>query len=115
MKFRKLISNLALPTIVVAAAIIASSCRPMVTPQQLEELKELRAKEKSLTEQIQTQKDDISKIKTEIGSRESELKDCTEKSDFVKQKLSQWPNVWPDWPPEPPAAPPVEPEKKKKK
>ncbi|MFH1050051.1 MAG: hypothetical protein V1779_03860 [bacterium] len=114
MKFRKLISNSALPVIAVCTMIIASSCRPMVTPQQLEELKDLRAKEKSLTEQIQTQKDDIGKIKTEIGSRESELKDCTDKSDFVKQKLSQWPNVWPDWPPEPPPVP-VEPEKKKKK
>jgi peptidoglycan hydrolase CwlO-like protein len=114
MNYRKLISNLALPSIVVGTMIIASSCRPMVTPQQLEELKELRAKEKSLTEQIQAQKDDISKIKPEISSRESELKDCTEKSDFVKQKLAQWPNIWPDWPPEPPAAP-VVPEKKKKK
>jgi len=115
MKFPKLISNMALPAIFAGAAIIASSCRPMVTPQQLEELKELRAKEKSLTEQIQTQKDDISKIKTEIGSRESELKECTDKADFVKQKLSQWPNSWPDWPPQEPPAPPVEPEKKKKK
>jgi len=109
MKFQRLISGLALPTIVIGVALMASSCRPMLTPEQLQELKDLRAKEKSLTEQIQVKKGEIKKIKGEIGARESELKNCTEKSDFVKQKLSQWPNVWPDWQPEPP--PQEEPEK----
>ena len=109
MKFQRLISGLALPTIVIGIVLLASSCRPMLTPEQLQELKELRAKEKSLTEQIQNKKGEIKKIKGEISARESELKNCTEKSDFVKQKLSQWPNVWPDWHPEPP--PQEEPEK----
>jgi peptidoglycan hydrolase CwlO-like protein len=103
MKIRRLISGLALPAIIIGAALFASSCRPMVTPEQLQELKDLRAKEKSLTEQIQDKKSEVSKIKSEISARQSELKKCNDESDFVKQKLSQWPNVWPDWQPEPPA------------
>lgn len=107
MKFQKVISGLALPSIVIAAAVFAGSCRPMVTPEQLQELKDLRAKEKSVTEQIEVKKADVAKIKNEISARETELNKCTEESNFVKDKLASWPNVWPDWSPAPP--PPVEP------
>jgi peptidoglycan hydrolase CwlO-like protein len=102
MKIQRLISGIALPTLVIGAVLFASSCRPMVTPEQLQDLKDLRAKEKSLTEQIQDKKNEVKKIKSEISARQTELKKCNEDSDFVKQKLSQWPNVWPDWQPTPP-------------
>ena len=102
MKIQRLISGIALPSLIIGAVLFASSCRSMVTPEQLQELKDLRAKEKSLTEQIQTKKSEVKKIKSEINARQTELKKCNEDSDFVKQKLSQWPNVWPDWQPEPP-------------
>lgn len=117
MKLQRIISGLALPSIAVGAVIIMSSCRPMVTPEQLQELKELRAKEKSVTEQIQAKKGEISKVKTEISSREAELKKCNDETDFVKEKLNTWPNSWPDWSPEPPKVeePVVDPKQKKKK
>jgi septal ring factor EnvC (AmiA/AmiB activator) len=102
MNFKKYIASFILPAVIVSVILLASSCRPMITPEQLQELKEIRAKEKSLTEQINSQKSDIKKIEGEIKARESELKDCNEKTDFVKQKLSQWPNSWPDWQPEQP-------------
>jgi peptidoglycan hydrolase CwlO-like protein len=116
MKLQRIISGLALPTIAIGALIIMSSCRPMVTPEQLQELKELRAKEKSVTEQIQAKKNDIGKVKTEISSREAELKKCNDESNIVKEKLNSWPNSWPDWSPEPPKVeePVVDPKKKKK-
>ncbi len=100
MKFQRVISGIALPSFIVGLAIIVSSCRPMVTQDQLKELKELRQQERSLTEQINTQKSDIKKINNEIGARKSELKKCNDQSEFVKQKLSLWPNSWPDWKPE---------------
>jgi len=101
MNLKRFISRYAIPILIVGIVVLLSSCRPMITPEQLQELKDLRAKEKSLTEQINAKKGDISKIKSEISSRETELKDCNEKSDFIKQKLSMWPNVWPDWSPQP--------------
>ena len=116
MKLQRIISGLALPSIAIGAVILMSSCRPMVTPEQLQELKELRAKEKSVTEQIQAKKNDISKVKTEISARESELKKCNDEADFVKEKLNSWPN-WPDWSPEPPKVEEpvvIDPKKKKK-
>ena len=100
MKFQRVISGLALPSFIVGLAIIVSSCRPMVTQEQLKELKELRQQERSLTEQINTQKAENKKIKNEIDARKGELKKCNDNSEFVKQKLSQWPNSWPDWKPE---------------
>lgn len=100
MKFQSVISGLALPSIIVGVAIIISSCRPMVTQDQLKELKELRQHERSLTEQINDQKSDIKKINNEINARKNELKKCNDKSEFVNQKLSLWPNSWPDWKPE---------------
>jgi peptidoglycan hydrolase CwlO-like protein len=116
MKFQRIISCIALPSLIVGAVLMASSCRSLITPEQLQELKDLRAKEKSLTEQIQDKKNEVSKIKSEISARQSELKKCNDESDFIKQKLAQWPNVWPDWQPEPPQPEtPVVPEKKKKK
>ena len=107
MNLRRVFSRYGLPAIAVGTMIFVSSCRPMITPQQLQELTDLRTQEKSLTEQIQNKKGEITKIKGEISSREAELKKCTEESDFVKQKLSSWPNSWPDWQPEQPAEEPI--------
>ncbi len=100
MTFKRSVSRFLIPSLIVGVFLLLNSCRPMITPEQLQELKDLRAKEKSLTEQINSKKGDINKIKSEISSREAEFKDCSEKSDFVKQKLSMWPNVWPDWNPQ---------------
>ena len=53
-------------------------------------------KEKSLNESIQKKKDEKSRLMKEMDSRKAELKDCTDKKNFVQQKLQQWPNVWPE-------------------
>ncbi len=100
MNFRKIGKALGIPTAAIGIALLASSCRPMVTPEQLQTLKSQREQKASLTEQIAAQKKEASKIKSEIGARKAELKKCQEDSDFIKQKLSQWPNVWPDYNPQ---------------
>ncbi len=99
MKIKKLITQLALPSLALGAIMLANSCRPMVTPEQMQELKELRQKKKSLNEQISENKNEKSKLKSEIDARERELRDCSDKAEFVKKKLANWPNVWPNWNP----------------
>lgn len=84
-----------LSILVVAASIVFSSCSNKITEEQLSQLKELRQKERSLTEAIQKKKDEKSRLEKEVNARKAELKDCNEKTKFVEGKLQQWPNVWP--------------------
>ena len=99
MKFRKILSGFGLTSIIVASAMYISSCTPMITEEQKLQLKELRNKERSLTESIARKKSEKSKIEAELNSRKSELKKCQDENDFIKQKLAAWPNCWPDWKP----------------
>ena len=71
----------------------------MITEEQLKEMRDLRAKEKNLTEQISKKQEEKSRIQSEINSRNSELKKCTDDKAYIESKLSQWPNVWPDYTP----------------
>lgn len=58
------------------------------------QLQELRKRESQLNMQISNKQQDINKIQNEINARKSELSNCEKDREFVKQKLSQWPNVW---------------------
>lgn len=99
MRFKKILATAGIGALLLTSSMSFTSCTSKITEEQLAMLQELRKKEKSLNVEISGKQAEISKIESEISSRKSELKDCTDKADFVKQKLSQWPNVWPDYTP----------------
>lgn len=75
-----------------------SSCVSKITQDQLMQLKDLRAKERSLSESITKKQNEKSNLQREIEARRAELKKCNEDTKFVSDKLKQWPNVWPNLP-----------------
>jgi len=79
--------------------ISLTSCTSMITEEQLAQLQDLRKKERQLTADISVKNSEISKIEPELNARKIELTDCNKDKDFIQQKLSQWPNVWPDYTP----------------
>jgi peptidoglycan hydrolase CwlO-like protein len=96
MKFKKLISVFGLSSILVLSSSLLTNCTSKITEEQLMQLQELRKRESQLNMQISNKQQDINKIQNEINARKNELNDCEKDREFVKQKLSQWPNVWPD-------------------
>lgn len=78
---------------------IAIGCKSMITEEQLKEMRDLRTKERNLTEQIKQKQDEKVRIQTEMNSRNAELKKCSDEKAFIESKISQWPNVWPDYTP----------------
>lgn len=87
---------------IVAFGLLFSSCSNKITEEQLMQLRELRKQERSLNETISKRKDEKMKLERELNSRKAELKECQDKTNFVKDKLANWPDVWPDWKPTPP-------------
>ncbi len=83
----------------IIASISLTSCTSMITEEQLAQLQELRRKDRQLNEDISNKNAEINKIESEINARKKELNDCNKERDFVKQKISEWPNVWPDYNP----------------
>jgi len=79
------------------SGLIFSSCSSKITEEQLMQLRELRKQQSSLTESINKKKDEKSRLERELNARKAELKDCEEKTQFVKDKLAKWPDIWPDW------------------
>jgi uncharacterized protein (DUF3084 family) len=63
------------------------------------QLQELRKQERSLQDGISNKKAELNKIKDETNLRKSELKDCENERDLIKQRLSKWPDIWPDYTP----------------
>lgn len=80
---------------VVGTALLFSGCSNKITQEQLTQLKNLRAQEKSLNESILQKKDAKSRLEQELSTRKNELKECNDQKQFVIEKLQSWPNVWP--------------------
>ncbi len=80
-----------------ALFLLTNGCSNKITQEQLMQLRELRKEQSSLTEQINKRKDEKTKLERELTARKAELKDCEERTQFVKDKLAKWPDVWPDW------------------
>ena len=78
------------------AFVFAASCTPKITQEQLNELKELKRREAMLNDDIRKKESDLSRLRSEIAARKRELDKCNEDKAFVEEKLSKWPNVWPD-------------------
>ncbi|MBM2813401.1 MAG: hypothetical protein HW421_163 [Ignavibacteria bacterium] len=108
MRLKKLLK---LGVVFCGALVLLISCNK-ITEQQLAQLKELRAKEKSLQEEINKKKPEKASLETEVAARKKEYDDCASRRDFIKQKLATWPDAWPDWKPAPPPEPEPAPVKK---
>lgn len=102
MQFKSLKSKILTGSAVLSVALFLTACPSKITEEQLAQLQELRKAEASLKQQLSEKKSEKAGLERELSSREAELKKCQEDTDFVKRKLSQWPNVWPDWKPEEP-------------
>lgn len=84
---------------ILTLSLFFSSCSNKITEEQLMQLHELRKQERSLNDAISKKKDYKMKLERELNSRRAEFRDCQEKTQFVKDKLAKWPDIWPDWKP----------------
>jgi septal ring factor EnvC (AmiA/AmiB activator) len=82
--------------VILCLGLFVSSCSNKITEEQLKQLTDLRREDNNLQESIQRKQSEKSSIESEINKRKSELNDCSKQMDFVKKKLQQWPNVWPE-------------------
>lgn len=99
MKLTKVATAIGLSSIMMFSAMSFTGCTAKITDEQLARLQELRKQERQINADIASKESEISKIEGEIRSRQAELSDCNKDKDFIMQKLSQWPNVWPDYTP----------------
>ncbi len=102
MRIKSLFTGAGVCSVILLSSFFLSNCTPKVTEEQLAKLKELREKERSLTQQISVKQGEIGKLEKELNSRKSEADNCGKEREFVKQKLAQWPNIWPDYTPSAP-------------
>ncbi len=96
MKMKKLVSVIGICSALLFSSNLLTDCTSMITEEQLLKLQDLRKRESQLNQEISDKQTDMQKVERELNSRKTELNDCQKERDFIKQKLSQWPNVWPD-------------------
>lgn len=101
MKIKKIGSLISVSVMVVGVGIVLSSCTCKIKEDQLSKLAELRKQEKTLTSDITEMQNSKAKVDRELQAISSEYKDCDGRREIVKQRLSSWPNIWPDYTPEP--------------
>lgn len=99
MDFKKNLTRISVFAISTLAIVTLSSCSFKITEEQLAQLQELRRQERSLQDGIANKKAELSRIKDETNMRKTELKNCQSELDLIKQRLSKWPDVWPDYSP----------------
>lgn len=78
-----------------AGSSFLASCSSKITKEQLAEMRDLRAKEQTLKNEIATKKMDRDRLQREVEARQREVDNCNSRKQFVQSKLAQWPNVWP--------------------
>ncbi len=101
MNLKSLITKAGIGSAIVASSFLLFNCSNKITEEQLQQLDELRKQEKSLRAEISSVQDEKSSLQREIDARKKELEKCQKDTEIVKQRLSEWPDVWPDWSPEP--------------
>jgi septal ring factor EnvC (AmiA/AmiB activator) len=100
----------------VLASLTLSSCTKKATEEQLDQIHSLRREIASLENSIKQNDGEKARLSGELSSVQQQLAKCSDDLNFVKSKLANWPDVWPDWHPAPPpqATPPAETPKPKK-
>lgn len=93
---RSLIRSLCISGLL-AATVVVVGCSNKITDEQMQQIKELQRREASLNDEIGKRQRDVSQLQSEVNARNSDMNKCTEKRTFVQNKLSSWPNVWPDY------------------
>ncbi len=88
---------------VLLGMLFMAGCTPKITQEQLQRLRELRAQERQLTQDIQRKESEKGRFQREISARQTEFQQCDSKRRFVQEKLAVWPNVWPDYTPPSPS------------
>lgn len=101
MKIKKIGSFASICAVVVTSIIVFSSCTCKINDEQLAKLAEMRRTEKSISSEIANQQSAKAKVDRELQVRTSEANECNGRRDIVKQRLSAWPNIWPDYTVEP--------------
>ncbi len=97
-----------------ALALGTVGCTKMIQPEQLTELRSLRAREVQLNKSINDRETQKSKLQKELALRQTETKQCNDRRSFVLAKLNNFPGVLGEPLSENPPPPP-EPDKKAKK
>ncbi len=97
----------------IALTLGTVGCTKMIQPEQLSELRSLRAKEVQLNKSITERESQKAKLQKELALRQNETKQCNDRRSFVLAKLNNFPGVLGEPLPETPPPPP-EPEKKSK-
>lgn len=78
-----------------AGSSFIAGCTSKITKEQLAEMRDLRAKEMTLKNEIATKKSERDRLQREVEARQREVDNCNSRKQFVQSKLAQWPNVWP--------------------
>lgn len=100
MQLKSLASSLSITSAIVISTFFFTNCSSMITEEQMVQIEELRRNESSLNDQIKKGSKEVSKLKSELGARETELKKCKGDREFITNELNKWPDVWPDYKPE---------------
>ncbi len=101
MKLKKIASLASVGITVIATSLILSSCSCKISEEQLKTLSDLRRQEQAVNADITSLQNEKSKTEREIQARKSEADECNQKRQIVKQRLSSWPNIWPEYTPQP--------------
>ena len=101
MSLKKTMSLFSLFIAVLVVPTILSSCTCKIKDDQLAKLEELRRQERAINSEISELQNTKSRIDREVSARTSEYNDCDGRREIVKQRLSVWPNIWPDYTPNP--------------
>lgn len=113
MRIQRLSSlSLILASIVVTAVLSSCSCK--IKEEQQTMINKLRTEERQLTADTETAERNRTRISSELNSRQAETRQCNERKAFVQDKMSRWPNIWPDWDPNAPVVAPAEPSTRKR-
>jgi len=99
MKIKKIGSLISMSIVIVGVGLVLTGCTCKIKDDQHSKLAALRQQERSLQSEIQDAQNTKSRIDRELQTRKSEYNDCDAKREIVKQRLSVWPNIWPDYTP----------------
>ena len=82
---------------VVAVGFLSSCGAAKITDEQKTQIAELRRQQASLSEKIKLRQSEVARLEREIGDRERAVAKCNEEKAALEERLSKYPNSWPDY------------------